>query len=1297
MADSPNRATINRWPRWSLLVSAVGLLLLVLSVVRRTTPTAPTPPSHRQLFLAVDGLSWEAFNVAKSRGLFKRFQHAGRMIATYPSMSHPSWTEIIGTERAFGERGRLSTVEARWFDLDAMRVFDDPRQVIARQASPYNYMRAFDTFFDPLIEPLMYFPGHRLFDRELSETERDILDGFSGPRYNAYISGTDAMAHTHKDDLYAFLVDLDAMIERVSTTLEARGGGPVDIWMVSDHGNVGGFREGSTESYVTPVSMNAAIARAGLVRRDSGTVRDSNEVSVVTIALASMVNMYFPDLSRRRRFADEILREPGVSLVTWLDVVDSTKHLVIRSPDGGEATVHWRATSGAATGRSWEYAYRVERGNPLSLPNEFISQDASLRWMADSTARRVTVSGPWPDALYRLVASAEKQVENAPDLIVNLQDGYAHDGDFGKAVRMVRTHGSLSAGATLGIVASTHTVIPADVRASEVATVMGIAPREFLPTSAWLHSNNPDSLTRSVARIQGRVETGHADHSVDADFLRRARPVVQSIGYLDWSQLRGVQSLLPTSGNGNSAASSADWQAAFKRAAKADVLRGLARGVDTLLALADSLDPSKIDERLKTAADRLRDIPELAPLAGLHDEWQRQKRNGAKSMSSGGGSNVRAAAMLAWTIPFFLNAALDMPELDSVPDTRDRAFALAWRAQRAANARKSPASVLGSATTASTLFTQIFAERTLWQRVEPATIPLLYDPDLSDVTVVLAPGIYGELFDGELWQRGMRSVRERLGVRTFTARMDGRCSSGINAVALRSALRDDTRRRLERGYAKPRYVLIGYSKGGVDATEMLLADSAFARDQVVALVTLATPHLGSPVAERAELPAQLLSWASRDSIPTACKTDAAAASLYSATRRAFWSDHAAELSDRTKYFSLAFTSDVHDAHPWMKITKQVGQFIEPNDGVVALSAARFPAEIPSVNLGTINADHIAGITASSFPQEAFLEAVVLTLGELGALDRAHDDAWHAAAVSWRKSNHARAATATRATPFATSLRPIAPLPGGSAGWTAGATFRLLEANSNQDRGIRTMTLASNPDGFTMRCDQRDLLEFRREYEFIYDAGNGGREGDLLDGFSIVGDKLSSTGRACHLATAQSAIKMTTVSLRLKPAQFPTLSMRLRVPVNVTGVDPSLKRRGASDAAFKLWFVVRDTRPGAVNATKLFGYTWTALDRDGQRPADNSLVEAVSSRRSLVVTTLPEAWLITIGIDGAGSSWQTISRDLSADLKRAYPDVPADAFEVVGVTIQSDSDESKGKTEVFLDHIAFGVRASTGSK
>jgi hypothetical protein len=314
------------------------------------------------------------------------------------------------------------------------------------------------------------------------------------------------------------------------------------------------------------------------------------------------------------------------------------------------------------------------------------------------------------------------------------------------------------------------------------------------------------------------------------------------------------------------------------------------------------------------------------------------------------------------------------------------------------------------------------------------------------------------------------------------------------------------------------------------------------------------------------------------------------------------------------------------------------------------------------------------------------------LGELGALDRTNEPAWSAARRAWASSPGARATRGSVVPPFPQSLRARTPLPGGSAGWTPTATFRLLEASSVQDRGVRAMAPSTVPAGFSMKCDQRDITEFRREYEYVYDAGNGGSEGDLNSGFSIVADKGSHTGRACHLATVQAAIKMTTVSVRFRPVDYPDLAMHLRVAQNVTAVDVSARQRGANDCAFKLWFVVRDTRKGATNATRLFGYAWTSVNRDGVLSPAGELREAASSRRSLVVTTLPEAWLITVGDAAKGDAWQSIGRDLQADLKRAFPNVPAEAFEVVGVTIQSDSDESHSKSEVYLDELSIRPHA-----
>ena len=94
---------------------------------------------------------------------------------------------------------------------------------------------------------------------------------------------------------------------------------------------------------------------------------------------------------------------------------------------------------------------------------------------------------------------------------------------------------------------------------------------------------------------------------------------------------------------------------------RADPIAGVSGHLDTLLTLADSLDPSHLDDRLREAEALVRGIPELAPLAGLRAIWSGESK-------AGGGAPVRRTAMALWTLPYFVDAALLAPERDSVPD-----------------------------------------------------------------------------------------------------------------------------------------------------------------------------------------------------------------------------------------------------------------------------------------------------------------------------------------------------------------------------------------------------------------------------------------------------------------------------------------------------------------------------------------------------------------------------------------------------------------------------------------------------
>ncbi len=1244
-------------------IIAAGVIgLQNLRELRRSSAATSDQAARRTLILAVDGLSWDMLQEAQKRGMFKRFTHAAPHVAPYPSMSHPSWTEIIGTRRVFGDRGNAHTIESRWFDLDQMRIADDPRQVIARQTSPYNYQRAFDYFFDPITEPLMYLRGEKLFNRELDEAESAILNEFTGDRYVAYIAGPDAMAHTHLDGLWNYLARLDSTITRVLDTLATRGGAP-DVWMVSDHGNAPGFVEGQRESYLTTYSLDDAIKRAGLVRADTGRLERDDEVAVVTIALATMVNVYFVDLERRRRLAESALADPAVEMATWLEVRGDDRYVVVLGADGAEARIRWRDGS---------YRYDAIRGNPLDLPSSLVSRAGSELWIPDSVSRAATLKSNYPDALHRIVQSAVKQVENAPDLIINLRDGYCYKGDLGAFVRMVRTHGSITARSSLGILASTSRPLPPMVRGDEVLGLIGVSPDQLLSRVAVLG----DGVRLEADGGRGWLDTGRHDESRQIAFLRKARVIAASMDYFTFDVMRALFRDIRAQASRGSGKSSFD---ATKRAVdRADVVAGVSNNVDTLLSLLDSIDVKALPERVRKAEARAKEIPDLAPLGDIRSAWKKGPS------APGTGESARRLAMAAWTIPYFLDDVLGGPEADSIPDPRDVTFARNWPKLRS-RITGDPSRLLADSALPVRLFNEVFAERKAVHLVKPVVFPLKYNPALNGITVVYVPGIYGELFDSEIWSRGMKSVRDRLGARTLSLPIDGRCSSDVNARDIVSALRADTKRRTDRGYPRPRYLILGYSKGGIDATQALLLAPDVAA-QVSALVTLATPHRGSPVAERSDIPAEILRWSVSAQPKAACDTAGASHSLWASTRSTFWSQHTRQVAAATRNFSLSFVSDMASAHPWMKLTKRIGEFSEPNDGVVALSSSVFPAGVQAVNLGTIAADHISGRLASSFPQDAFLEAIVITVAELGALDPSAKKAWIAEAVRRAGTLASDERGDARVRPFASSLRPKPPLPGGSTGWKPDATFSATRPIDANGRTIRMLTPARDPGGIAFRCDQSDMLAFRAEYEFYYDSSNGGSENEYANGFSIAPSPGSPGDRACRLSSRASAIKMTTASFHFRPVDFPLLKMRFRVVKDLTSVDAGKLKKGKNDAALKVWLLLEDSRPGGKRY--MFGYWWPGRDINGHFAPSDSLVEALSSKRNLVFSTLPEAWLITMGAQNQVGKWQSVERNLAADVRRAFPGIPPSALKVIGITLQSDSDETRGSTEAYFESMTF---------
>ena len=950
----------------------------------------------KKLVFAIDGFSFEAFQFARSKGLFKQFDQSGRHVAPYPAISEPSWTEMMGGKTLFPLEGNVKSIEGKFFDVDSMTTKDDPRNIYARYANSYNFMRAFDYYFNPYLEGLMYFPNDSVAKMELESTEKEIYDNFTGDHFIAYMSSVDATAHTQPEKLHPLLSQISALVDRVSDHY-AKSGTPIEMWIISDHGNVGKFHEGEKEPLLDNVVLDDAVSRSGLELVETGSLTKPNQISMPILALGSMGNVYFKDLSRRREFAKNVVLNPGVEMATWLEVTPTERYVDVLSSTGAEARVYW----GGFTGKENSYAYVPVTGNPLAIDEKFQSTGSAKNWVSDSEIFEATKSGPYPDSLFRLMRSASKQVSNTPDLIVNLKDGHCFQGDFSKYVTMVRTHGSLTARSSLGLIASDRgAALPSHVRSENILSTIGISPAQaFHQIDDLFHKPAHDVLEKVKTNAPQGILTRISELTSEMIFMRLTKALIATMDVIPSKDIHDLMAGLATQLSTTSQTTDAVAPEAKLKAqsisdivAKLDTLEAL-KHLDPLIALKDIDPTTKTDDIIARVKSTLYNTPGLAPLSGLDAIFSGQSSSSAP-FSNSTGDALRRTVMKLYTAPFLLNEILDLPEGNTVPETRNLEFADTWVNSKKAVVTKDPGVLLKDKTLAQTLFSAVFEERKLSHGISPATTPLIYNPMPKDVTVVFVPGIYNELFDTEIFSRGLSAIQGQLGLRVLYTDVDGRCSTSHNALDIVARLKQDTDDRLARGYEKPRYLILGYSKGGVDATEALLLDEEFTRSQILGLVSIAAPHQGTSVLEIADVPAIASENLVMRPMPEACRDDTAAKSLLRVTRGNFWSKNINKLVGLTRYYSVSFVSTVEESNPWMKITKQIAHFGSPNDGVVTLESSHFPDALQAVDLGTMHADHLAGILASNFPQAAFLESVMVSLFELHALDRKSLVKWY---------------------------------------------------------------------------------------------------------------------------------------------------------------------------------------------------------------------------------------------------------------------------------------------------------------
>jgi pimeloyl-ACP methyl ester carboxylesterase len=254
--------------------------------------------------------------------------------------------------------------------------------------------------------------------------------------------------------------------------------------------------------------------------------------------------------------------------------------------------------------------------------------------------------------------------------------------------------------------------------------------------------------------------------------------------------------------------------------------------------------------------------------------------------------------------------------------------------------------------------------------------------------IVVVQGIFGECLAPWIEAYGdARPYLETLGSRTAIIRVSGTASSGENAQHVRDfvhGLNDLTQ--------DEQIVLLGYSKGAVDALEALVRYPEIV-PRVAALVSVAGPITGSPIADA-------MPWWQRTLIETVSAPfcgggHGGITSLAREVRRAFMAG--ARLPASVRYFSLVAMAEERDVSRALAGYYRDLALVDPrNDGQVVPEDAVLPG---SVLLGYARGDHWAVAEPFSrvrgpfgwlprqladrnaYPRELLLEAIVRAVEE----------------------------------------------------------------------------------------------------------------------------------------------------------------------------------------------------------------------------------------------------------------------------------------------------------------------------
>jgi hypothetical protein len=423
------------------------------------------PDAPVEVFLGVDGLSRQAFDLARSRGAFADYR-AADLITPFPGTSDYAWTRTL-------RAGALGGYELQFFDPLANRmenaglagVAEHPlREGIANTLPAYqrfDFLGDGETWMlDSYLDPVASLRAtlDQMFDTIAAR-------GRTKSRVMAYLLNVDVVGHLGGlEQAVVMLVEIDRRIRAFKADHRRQ----FQFTLFADHGNA--HRRSllvDPAQILTDVGVASvgSLSPPGMVPAGQPPPLEAVPVVHVRVNYAALhaARHNVPDIAARSS------RHPYVDLA------------VARLADAGGGAQRfgvWRAGDGLSFSRDAAGTIVVDDpdawgwlGADLGPWRDAGGDTATL---SDRQAFEATVAGPYPDIFYRVATAFTHPAARFPaDILLSMPDDVASFGFAIPGAVDIRAadgfHGSLSRASTLSVVASDTKLLPAAVRSDELA------------------------------------------------------------------------------------------------------------------------------------------------------------------------------------------------------------------------------------------------------------------------------------------------------------------------------------------------------------------------------------------------------------------------------------------------------------------------------------------------------------------------------------------------------------------------------------------------------------------------------------------------------------------------------------------------------------------------------------------------------------------------------------------------------------------------------------------------------------